>query len=173
MIILFGFVLISTPSTLHRYLIHCCYKNIDYRRFRVVFEEFVLAFESLLTDGNLKPSGVSMSCKQLSHGPECCVIKWSAGDGRSPWQLREDDSWGGNWEMGRYYECKSLCELAYIAELPVMMQSLGTVQALYPSKISHFISSNATCHCGVHFHTHTVNTASVLIKHIHPITSCF
>lgn len=42
---------------------------------------------------------------------------------------------------------------AHIAELATVMQSLGTVQALYPSKISHSISSDATCHCVAHFLT--------------------
>ncbi len=51
---------------------------------------------------------------------------------------------GGNWETGPYYECTSLCVLARIAALPAMMQSLGTVQALYPSKISHSISSKGS-----------------------------
>lgn len=68
--------------------------------------------------------------------------------------------------MSLYYECKSVCVLAHIAELATVMQSVGTVQALYPSKISHSISSNATCHHGVHFHTDTV-----ACKHIYQTQS--
>lgn len=90
---------------------------------------------------------LQVSWQLLFSAPECCVTEWSVCDGWSPWQLARDDSWGGNWEMSPCYECKSLCVLARIAELAAVMQSLGTVQALYPSKISHSISSNATCHC--------------------------
>lgn len=98
---------------------------------------------------------LQVSWQLLFSAPECCVTEWSVGDGWSPWQLARDDSWGGNWEMSPRYECKSLCVLVRIAELAAVMQAVGTVQALYPSKISHSISSNATCHCIVHLHTYS------------------
>lgn len=48
-----------------------------------------------------------------------------------------------------------------------VMQSLGTVEALYPSKISYCISSNATRHSGVGFHINKLITiATIFIKHI-------
>lgn len=69
------------------------------------------------------------------------------------------DSWEGNWEMSLYYESSSVTCAA-------VTQSLGTAQALYPSKISYCIRSNATRHSEVDFHANTLSTIAAFSEHI-------
>lgn len=77
--------------------------------------------------------------------------------------------------MSQCYECKSVCMLAHRAELAVVMQSLGTVRPLYPSKISHCISLMQAATAGYTFtltpallQTHSSNSFTTLkLPHAH------
>lgn len=116
--------------------------------------EFVLKFYSLL-----KSTGWNMSFNLVLF--RCAWLKDELESADLHGDLEKNENW-----VCIMNAC--LCVQAHIGELASMMQSLGTVQALYPSKISHSISSNATCHHWVHFHIQPqVQTHSSILLPLH------